>query len=320
MTDTPGKPEGRQIIQAILLVAGVILLPSLLTVVFGWMHGLLPLLVFYYRMRYGRRTGTRYILHGGLISVVAGALGGILGMVMFSLTLIPAGLALADSADRGENVSRAGLKGVMATLLIWFGLGLVIQITSGTHPYFTLVNMLDQGMSEAIKYYQESSSIPADSLFLLEQTIAQMRMIIPRLLPAILGTMILSSVWLAMVFGNRLLLKNTGSCPWPPFRQWQLPDNLIWLMVVGFLLSVLAGESGKTIGYNVVIVTGVIYCFQGVAVLIFLFDKWKVPPLLRLVLYIVLIFQSFGAILLSLLGVVDVWFDLRRLNQDNEEE
>ena len=51
------NPDGMKIFKHIFIVAGVFLLPGLQIAVFGWLYGLVPLLVFYYLCRYGSNAG-----------------------------------------------------------------------------------------------------------------------------------------------------------------------------------------------------------------------------------------------------------------------
>lgn len=78
-------------------------------------------------------------------------------------------------------------------------------------------------------------------------------------------------------------------------------------------------EPGRTLGLNVLLVSGLLYCFQGTAIMVFYFSKWNVPVFLRTIIYFIFFFQSFGAILLAVIGVIDVWADTRKLNSTEQE-
>jgi uncharacterized protein YybS (DUF2232 family) len=119
-------------------------------------------------------------------------------------------------------------------------------------------------------------------------------------------------VWLAMVIGNRLLQKNTGAGPWPEYQHWQLPDRLVWAVIVAALLALMPEPTIRNAGLNLLLIASVLYCFQGLAIVLFLLEKWNVPILIRSLLYVIFIFQSLGTIFLSVIGLADVWFDLRR--------
>lgn len=311
--------EGPKYVQHILLVTAVILLPGLLGAIFGWVHGLLPLLIFYYLKRYGKIKGKKFILIGCVLACVAGLAFQILEQLLFSLTLIPMGFILADSVDNGDSISLAGIKGTLALAGSWFLVTSILTLGLEHHPYILLINSLNQGMDEAIRYYKENSSVPAETLYLLEQAFIQTKIWLPKVMPGILACITVLITWFTMAIGNRMLHKNTGSGPWPEYRHWILPEKLVWILIVSAILVVLPIEPGRTIGANVLMVSSLLYCFQGIAIMLFYFSKWNVPLFLRTLIYVLLFIQTFGVILLGVIGVADVWFDIRRLNKPDQE-
>ncbi len=306
-------------VQHILLVTAVILLPGFLGAIFGWVHGLLPLLIFYYLRRYGKDRGKKYILFGCLLACVAGFAFQIIEELLFSLTLIPLGFVLADSAESRESINLAGIKGTFALAGSWILATTILTFGMEHHPYTLLIAALNQGMDEAIAYYKTNNSVPAETLFLLEQTFAVMKIWIPKVMPGVLTCITLLITWFSMVIGNRMLHKNTGSGPWPEYKFWTLPEKLVWALIISAILVVLPMEPGRAIGVNVLMATGLLYCFQGTAIMLFYFSKWSVPLFLRTLIYVLLFFQTFGVILLGILGVADVWTDLRRLKNTEQE-
>lgn len=317
----PGKEstDSNKFVQHILLVSVVILLPGILGAIFGWVHMLLPLLVFYYLVRYGTKRGKKYILFGCVLACAAGLIFQIIEQLLFSLTLIPTGFLLADSVKKGEAPHIAGFKGTLGLIGTWVIATSILSFGMEHHPYTLLVNSLGQGMDEALAYYNAKSTVSSETLYLLQQTFEQMRIWIPKVLPGILGCMTLLVTWVTMVGGNRLLFKKTGVRPWAEYRYWVLPEKLVWFVIVSAILVMVPMEPGRTIGLNVLLISGLLYCFQGTSIMIFYFSKWSVPVLLRTLIYLILFFQSFGAIFLAIIGVVDVWVDVRKLNSSNQE-
>lgn len=301
-------------VQHILLVTAIILLPGLLGALFAWVQGLLPLLIFYYLKRYGRNRGKKYILVGCVLACFAGLAFQILEQLLFSLTLIPMGFILADSTDNGDSINLAGIKGVLTLAGSWVLVTTILTFGLEQHPYVLLINSLNQGMDEAIRYYKTNSSVPAETLYLLEQTFIQMKIWIPKVMPGILTCVTVLITWFTMAIGNRMLHKNTGSGPWPEYRFWILPERLVWILIVSAIFVVIPMEPGRTIGTNVLLVSGLLYCFQGISIMLFYFAKWNVPLFLRTLVYVLLFFQTFGVIFLGILGVADVWFNIRKLN------
>lgn len=314
------KTEDSKYVQHILLVTAVILLPGLLGAIFGWVHGLLPLLVFYYLRRHGQERGKKFILIGCLLAGIAGIAFQIIEQLLFSLTLIPMGFVLANSAKNKESIHIAGIKGTIALAGSWILTTMVLTFGTDHHPYALLISTLNQGMDEAITYYKVNKSVPADTLVLLEQAFATMKIWIPKIMPGVLTCITLLITWVTMVVGNRMLHKNRGSGPWQEFKFWALPEKLIWALILSAILVILPMDPGRAVGMNILMITGLLYCFQGTAIMLFYFSKWGVPLFLRTFVYILLFFQTFGVILLGILGVADVWTDLRKLKSSEQEK
>jgi len=319
MTPDNESTNSNKFVQHILLVTVVILLPGVLGAIFGWIHMLLPLLVFYYLVKYGTNRGKKYILIGCVLACAAGLIFQIIEQLLFSLTLIPTGFILADSVKRGEAPHIAGIKATLALIGTWVIATSILSFGMEHHPYTLLVNSLAQGMDEALVYYKANSTVSTDTLYLLQQTFEQMKVWIPKVLPGILTCMTLLVTWVTMVGGNRLLFRKTGVRPWDEYRYWVLPEKLVWLVIAAAVLVMVPMEPGRTIGLNLLLISGLLYCFQGTSIMIFYFYKWSVPVLLRTIIYLILFFQSFGAIILAVIGVADVWFDVRRLNSSETE-
>lgn len=310
-------PEGIKIFKHIFIVTGVLLLPGLQIAFFGWFYGLVPLLVFYYLCRFGQYAGGRYILAGTVIALLAGLITQTASPIVLAMTLMPAGFMLARSVTNAEPPPLAGLKGIVVLGLSWFLVSGIIAVSGGTHPYFLLVQSINQGMDEALKLYQENEKIPSDSSYLLVETVTRIKERLIQFLPAVLTSSALFSIWLAMVIGNRILQKNTGSSPWPDYQYWQLPDKFVWTVIAAAILALIPEPTFKTIGFNLLLIVSVIYCFQGLAVVLFFLNKWKVPILIRSLLYVIFFFQSLGTLFLSILGLADVWLNLRHSRDQN---
>jgi uncharacterized protein YybS (DUF2232 family) len=320
VNQTAASPEGIKIFKHIFIVTGVLLLPGLHSGAFGWIYGLVPLLVFYYLCRYGRNIGTKYILQGTIIALLTAMVLHAASMVMIAMTMMPAGFMLAYSVFKNESPSRAGLKGFVVLGLSWFLVAGVLAVSEGSHPYTTLLLSVNQGLDEALKIYQANEKIPADSLYLLTDTFSRIKERLTQLMPGILVDSALLTIWLAMVLGNRLLHKNSGHGPWPEYRYWQLPDKLIWVVIGAAFLALVPVPIARTIGFNLLLIASVIYCFQGLALVLFFLDKWKAPLFIRSFIYVIIVFQSLGTLFLSVIGVADVWFDFRGLNKSGNSE
>ena len=312
--------ELRILFRDILLVFLAALLPGLDASLFLWMYALIPMLVFFLLNRHGWFVGNRVVLCGMAAAFVIGSIVQSVFMMVFAVSLLSIGYALAYAGLRGDSPAMAGLKGSAALSFSWLLLLLFWAVSSGSSPYASMIATFDASFEEAMQYYRQTESMTTETLAMLEETLTQMKVLLPIIVPAILGSTILLICCLTMVMGNRLVGRFCGRQVWPQFRLWHLPERLIWLGILSAVLVFLPIAGLRMLSVNLLILVGVIYSFQGLAVFVFFLHKWNVSVLLRSFLYVLVFFQSIGTVLLLLFGVADVWFDFRKLRQLPKQE
>ncbi len=307
------QPKIGKIIRTLLLASLVIILPGLHWSLFGWVHIFLPLVAFYTLGIYGGYTGKRLLLTATVISLIVYVLLSNFDLFIFSFALLLAGYALFFSAERGDPPALSGLKCSLVLLGGWGIVLVILSMGSDVSLYGQLVSSLDEGIGEAVSYYRQSKDISADTLVILEATLNQMKVIVPLIMPSIFGSFILIITWITMILGNMLLLKTSGNAPWPEYQYWQLPEKMIWFAIGSGLMALLPIGIFRIIGINSLVLLSIVYCFQGLSIAVFLMKKWNVPLMLRSFFYVMIIFQSFGTVVLLVVGIADIWFDFRKL-------
>jgi uncharacterized protein YybS (DUF2232 family) len=102
----------------------------------------------------------------------------------------------------------------------------------------------------------------------------------------------------------------------PTFREWNCPEHLVWVLVAcGFVLFVPTPEAVQTVAVNILLVIGVCYFIQGLAIVAFFFHKNNVPRFLRSATYVLIVFQQMFTLVVATLGLFDLWVDFRRLKK-----
>jgi len=71
-------------------------------------------------------------------------------------------------------------------------------------------------------------------------------------------------------------------------------------------------EGMTVVGMNLLIVTGLIYLFQGFAIAAFFFRQKQVPKMFRLLFYGLILVQQYMLIVLIAFGLFDLWVDFRK--------
>ncbi len=125
-----------------------------------------------------------------------------------------------------------------------------------------------------------------------------------------LGVLYSLASWLARRFGYKSIE------PFPAFKDWTFDWNLVWLYIIGWVLYFLVGgieglPGAKVIqilGANCFMMSNILYLIIGFSLLFFMYDKYKIRPVLRVGLSIIaLVFSQF----MIWLGLIDVWAEFR---------
>lgn len=101
-----------------------------------------------------------------------------------------------------------------------------------------------------------------------------------------------------------------------PFRQWVIPEPLIFGLIAGALLKVSVKYLGVQYGWvdilanNILVFFGALYITGGFSIISYYMQKWKIPMAFRFPLYVILTFLFEP---LFCLGLLDVWMDLRKI-------
>lgn len=302
-----------------LLLAALFFLPALYPPFFGWLNALIAAPVFYVLLVKGMSGGGIILRNALILAGISTLLVHEIEVFFFSLTLVPLGYSLYYSAVTKQPPVNAGARGFIVLGLSWLIFWIIYGVFAGINPYQSLVTLLDSGFAETYNIYSKSTDLTAETLLGIQQAIDTIRSIIPRILPGMLGCTVLLTVWINQVIGNTVLQRrNPELVPWPSYCSWKLPEQLIWLVIAGAVFVFVGKGLIYNIGINLLLLGGMIYFFQGLAVFLHMLDQWHVPKYVRLLIYVILTLQSYGIIVLAVLGIGDVWIDFRKSKQDSK--
>ena len=192
-----------------------------------------------------------------------------------------------------------------AGLCVWQ----LIQARDGTHRQEQATAVLEQ--FQALGMAVEEG-----------ETLRAMIDAVLRVQPAIeMATLLLTFV-AAYRLSQGLALRLGLSLPAPlPLSLWRPWEELIWVLIAALGLSLLGDGLLADLGLNLIVLMGIIYGVQGLAVLRFFAQRQRVPPLVELLFYVGLFFVAgLAFLLLAGLGLLDTWFDWRRLRPTPTEE
>lgn len=305
-----------------LLVALLYFLPTALPGLMGWLNGLLAVPIFLLlQTAVDERTGVRQIRNGLLMAGLGSLLLGRFPMFLFTLTMLPLGYSLHLSVARQKTPAESGAVGALVLAGSWFLFWSVYGTLSGTNPYIGLLADMDALLEQLVAVYRANPDIPVETQYIFEQLIAEMRVLLPKILPGLLAGMVLITVSLNMVVGRCLMRRLVPEKAfWPPYSDWRLPDKVVWLLICAVALFLVGTGGVKNIGSSLMLVSGLLYFFQGAAVVLHVLNRWNLPRIFRLFVYVLLILQRYGMLLVVLVGIADTWADFRRLDNKKDSE
>lgn len=304
--------------QAILITAVVFSLP-VIRPEFGWLNTFVPLPVFYCLVVAGPQQGASILAKAMLIAGICALLASSIPSLLFSFTFLPAGFMLAWNVNLGKSIEKSGLQAVLVTIGAWLLFWMLYGFFQQGNPFQEMLDSIDQVIVNTQNAY-DSSRLPEQNRQDIETAFGELRRFIPRMLPALATSTIIFTIWLNMLCGHWLLKRRQPDLtPWPSFRDWRLPDTLVWGVIIAIGGLVIPVKAMNVIGANLTIIATTLYLIQGLAVFSSFLHRWAVPLPLRIMVYGLVLIQAFGIILLAILGLADIWVKFNRIQQTDED-
>jgi uncharacterized protein YybS (DUF2232 family) len=155
----------------------------------------------------------------------------------------------------------------------------------------------------------------------LSQTQYVMRFI-PYLLPGIFIVCLTSIGIINYQFSHTILKKyDTKIKPLPLFKNWDIPWYWCWGIILGLILILIPSFNSSidklidVVGFNLLIIFGMLYFVLGVSVSWGLFERFKIGMVWRVVILIVISLFMGLIIILPIMGLFDTWINFRRLKR-----
>jgi uncharacterized protein YybS (DUF2232 family) len=190
-------------------------------------------------------------------------------------------------------------------------LAAVYSLVSGADLPGLVTRGIDTSISQALTIY-EKQGLTGEDYTTLADGMRQAGALIGRMFPALLLVGIGSIGALNLMTLLRLPERLLTGVPRPaPFASFKNPDPLVWVLIAAGFTMLLPVLQARTIALNVLVVLCFCYFLQGLAVVMASFNRFAVPGLVRAVFWLVLAFQPYLVVALSLLGIFDIWGDFR---------
>jgi hypothetical protein len=324
----PGRPFGRQVRSVIgysLLTALMIVTPMLVFV---------PAALLHCAIRNGRRAAWTVLVLSMTVaslyavSVPATALDAqkmawsYLAAVALAITL-PA-MAAIPMVERGEPFGR-----VLAFLLAGAMVGLAVtetasQLLMSFSPYAAQIAQAKQTSVEFVQMYR-AKGMPPDMIQLAERWIGFSTFVLPAVILINLSLVFILSL---LMLGRLKAWRETAARRGDTnalgaylFRNFALPDWLLFAFVLGGLTPLVSGLLQK-VAANTLTIVAFLYILQGLAIFRFMLAAMGVGvagTVLGWLLLVFLTFTGIGPLLLGVAGLFDSFFDFRHFKKRKDD-
>ncbi|MCD8552584.1 DUF2232 domain-containing protein [Seleniivibrio sp.] len=178
----------------------------------------------------------------------------------------------------------------------------------------TLINVAEQGIKSFIETVKASKGpMSNDPYFLnIEKQSRLAAQSVVLIFPAV--NYILTAFCTHIAFSLYTKLKRIE------INRFRLPDNLVWILILGFALVFVKQTMAKHAGLNIILIMMTLYAFQGFDIVSYWMTKFKFIPVIKAIIFIFIFSEPPFIIFIALLGLFSVWFNLYGRQENDREQ
>lgn len=274
----------------------------------------IPLPVIFYRVKIGRTAGI--IITVVSFIVILAMVRGFRYDLIFTIQLILMGLTLGESFAQKFSVNFAFLSALVVSVIAMVLWVFAASLNAAQSPGVMLNGLLDANIAMTMDFYRSQGGMSTQDIAALEAMFTTVKPWVIKFLPAGAVLTYMFTIW-ANILLSRTLLKR-AKLPWPydSFQSWSVPSNLIFAAFAAGLVWFLApkGSDLWLIGLSILLIIMPVYCFQGLAILTYGFEKMNAPKPLQILAFVIIIIIWPLVIVVTMLSFFDMWFNFRKLN------
>ena len=260
-----------------------------------------PLPVLFLVIRWDLRTG---FLAAGVATLIVAFTGLIPALICVSYTLVGVflGYAIKKKYSFFEVIGFGSVVSLLSKLTL---IGLALFLT-GKNPITENLQIMEEAFQKTSQIFGNMGG----------ENFKQILNLLNLALPAILVVASIFDTSLNFFLGRWVGKRiGIGFPDYPAFRNWRFPVSVFWMFILSWVFVLFGGNTvyGK-IGLNLQIVTQSLFIVQGMAIAYFFLSRYIASRAMKIFILVFIVFQPVLSTILSWLGVIDTWFDFRKLN------
>jgi len=236
-------------------------------------------------------------------------------LFLFCLEFGIAGLIIAVLFKRQISIGATIFLATAAMLTMGAVSLFMAGMSDGQGPFEIVLGYLQTNLSKTVSAY-EQSGLEQDKIEQIKLAFGFLSRLIARIYPAliIVGTGMV--VWFNVILSKPVF--RIGRLDYPPFGdadRWCAPEFLVWGVIGSGFALFLPSAGIKFIAENLLVVLAVIYVFHGLSILMFFFNKYRMPGWARVGIYFLIVLQQIFLFMLAVIGLFDHWVDFRKIHR-----
>ena len=301
--------------------ATILLLASALIPLIGPLFSLVtPLPFLYYSAKLGVRQGLKLVGITILLTALISALLHYPQLIFLCLEFSLMGVIVAEIYRRELTIGLSVLVATSTVLLI----GLLVLTAAGLRqnmgPLEMLYAYVESSLGQSVQVYENMGASPEKAQEFGEY-LTVVANVISKIYPSLLiiGTGFV--VWFNIIVSRPIF--QMRNLPYPPYGaldRWRAHEFMVWGVIAAGFSLFLPSSSIRWLSTNALIVMMAVYVFQGLSILVFFLNKYRVAPWIRLGAYFLILFQQIFIIGLAVAGLFDQWIDFRRIHSRKTEQ
>ncbi len=272
---------------------------------------LLPSFIILYRRLAGRFVSSFFAVASGMLPfIIYGP--GVDPLMFFVMSAL--GYIAGEMIERGVTFEKTVAGSVAFAWIIGFlAIFAYGQLTG--EGLLKTIDLFVSSQVDALLKNWKSLGVAEVDIKRLAQSADEIKAGIKAILAGITISFLAVVAWLNLLLAKKVIIAAGKGDDTPFFtvraHEWKAPEHLVWVLIVSGFLLFAPWLALRGIGANGVIICLTIYLFQGMAVVNYFLESKEIAAPVRGMIYIFIFISRLAMLGVALLGLFDLWIDLR---------
>ncbi len=180
--------------------------------------------------------------------------------------------------------------------------------------------MIQTGVIDVLEQAKNNNTISMPESYLnILSYLSQYKMLVAKKIVYLMPTFTASMFTLMVYLSDRFkpLIKDNHIVA----REFSVPDNLVWLLILGGFAAFIPNEGVNYLSYNILLVLSMLYFFQGIQIINKAMERFRMSLFMRSLFFLFIVFYFYVFVILVVLtGLFSIWYKPQWLTGAKDEK